>query len=173
MKRSLPLHRWTILLLIVLSVHAVSMFAESQPAHAEGSVIDDARAAYEQASWQRVVDILAVPLANGTLSDAEKQLALELTARADVRLGQDERARVNFKKLLRINPMWKPDQDVYPPNEYAAYEMARDGKKISAKTGAMPNSSQASTPSQASSKKWWIAGGAAAIAVVIAIEVAR
>src|SRR5262245_46296709 len=78
--------RFLALFLSVLQRQFVLAVPFASRARADSREVEDARTAYNQALWLKVVELLQPAVDGGTLTGSDRTTALELLARAQVRL---------------------------------------------------------------------------------------
>ena len=191
MNRSSRWFRGVVVLLLVAWAEGLLPSEWVAPARADAPSVEEARSAYSQALWLKVVELLQPAVENGSLKDKDRASAMELLARAQVRLGDNDKAIGYFHQLLDQDPGWRPDKDRFPSMEAKVFEDALTSWKPQPSTNPVPaaappptpnptpspppvpasQTSTISTPTKSQSwyKNKWVIGGAAVVGAALAI----
>ena len=87
-------------------------------------VLGDARALYAQASFAEAAELLRSALREGSVTGDDVNAARSLRARCLVKLGRRLEAKEAFKGVLRVDPAFRLDPNLVPPDEMDVFRLA-------------------------------------------------
>jgi hypothetical protein len=148
-RRRNPARATAVVALVLVSMFAGAGFstaraAAAATAAAAGSPIDQAQKLYDAAKFTEAVTTLRSALATGQVTGSNVVAARALLARALVKTGDRLEARQAFQTVLRMDPAYRPDAVVVPPDEMDVFNLALQavtaeqieaGKRIPASLG--------------------------------------
>jgi len=96
----------------------------SAAAGAAGSPIEQAQRQYDSAKFSEAVTTLREALSTGQVTGNDVVPARALMARALVKTGDRVEAKQAFLAVLRLDPAYRPDAVVVPPDEMEVFHLA-------------------------------------------------
>jgi hypothetical protein len=93
-------------------------------AFAAAPALDDAQKLYDAAKFTDAVALLRTALGTGQVTGNDVVAARAFLARCLVKAGQRLEAKQTFKTVLRLDPAWRPDAVMVPPDEMDVFNLA-------------------------------------------------
>ena len=110
--------------LVAQSAHAAAAPAPAAAPAAAISPLEHGQALYDAAKFTEAVTLLRTELSAGRITGSDVVAARALLARALVKSGNRLEARQAFETALRLDPAYRPNAVVVPPDEMDVFNLA-------------------------------------------------